>query len=226
MFYFYDWTFLLLIPAILATIYAQWKVHRAFRTASKIQNSRGLTGRQVAETILRQQMISGVDIQHGSGFFSDYYHPIKKVLNLSEEVYDKTSIAALGVAAHEVGHAIQHARGYAPLKFRTAMYPATHVASSLAPILFIIGIFATYQPLLHVGIGLFAVSVVFTVVTLPVEFDASARAVKLIQETGMVDTRELGEVKRVLNAAALTYVAAALMAMLELVRLILIARRD
>lgn len=221
---FYDWTIVLLVPAVVVTIYAQWKVHSAFKKASNKNNSSNLKGSEVAALILKREGILDVKIEKANGFLGDHYNPINKTLNLSSETFDKSTIAALGVAAHEAGHAVQHSKKYKFLIMRQGLYSVSKFTSTLAPILFIIGLMVSYTPLLNIGIGFFALSVLFTIITLPVEFNASKRAIILLNNTGIVSTTETEEVKKVLNAAALTYVAAALMAILELIRLLIIAR--
>lgn len=221
---FYDWTIIFLVPAIFVTIYAQWRVHSVFKKASNKISSSNLKGSEVAALILKREGISDVKIEKANGFLGDHYNPIKKTLNLSPETFDKSTIAALGVAAHEAGHAVQHSKKYKFLVMRQGLYSVSKFSSTLAPILFIIGLMVSYTPLLNIGIGFFALSVLFTVITLPVEFNASKRAIILLNNAGIVDVSEMLEVKKVLNAAALTYVAAALMAILELIRLLIIAR--
>ena len=222
MFYFFDSTFLILIPAILLTIYAQFKVSSTIKKYSKVQNSANLTGYDVAKKILEQEGIHNMPIKKSKKKLGDHYNPIKKELSLSEDVYDKPSITALGIAAHEVGHAIQHHKKYSFLVLRTSFYPIASVSSYMGPILLIAGFFFAIPALITVGIVVFTASVVFTLVTLPVEFNASKRAVAKITNMGIVTTEEIGGVKKVLSAAALTYVAAALVAILQLIRLVLI----
>lgn len=214
---------ILLVPAILFTIYAQIKVSTAFARGSKIPNARGLTGFQTAKTIMNS---NGMDlpISESKGKLSDHYDPIKKSLALSPQVYGQKSIASMAVAAHEVGHALQHQAGYSFLKLRTFMYPAVSFSSKLAPFLIIAGFIFATSNLLWLGIWMYAIAVVFTVVTLPVEFDASRRAMLALNQYGLLTADESREAKKVLSAAALTYVAAALTAILEIVRLIIIAR--
>lgn len=215
----------LFVAGILITIYAQIKVHSAFKKGSKLRNQRGITGAETALLILKNQNLGDIPVQHSGGRLSDNYNPLNRTVNLSEGVYDEATISALAVAAHEVGHALQHRDAYAPLKMRTAIYPVVSFSSYLAPILIIAGFLVTSMPmLLNLGILLFAVSVFFTLVTLPVEFDASRRAMLVINQMGLVSADESQQVKKVLNAAALTYVAAAATAIMELARLILIAK--
>lgn len=217
---------LIFIPMAIA-MYAQWKVSSAFAKGSKLPNARGLTGQEVAKTILQAAMLTDVPVEQTPGKLADHYNPMKRSLSLSPDVYGQKTVAALGVAAHEVGHAIQHRDSYFWLKMRTSMYPVVKFSSWLAPILIIAGFFFAAIPnLLYAGIILFGASVFFTLITLPVEFDASRRALVQINKLGLVSPDESREVKKVLDAAALTYVAAAITAVLELTRLILIARSN
>ena len=216
-------SFLILLPAIILAAYAQWKVRSTYSTYSKVSASSRATAQEVAEQILTDAMITGVTIESSQQPLSDHYDPKKKVLRLSAPA--SSSIAAIGVAAHEAGHAIQHARSYAPLSLRTAIVPVAKFGSQLAFPLFFIGLFARMQPLVTVGILAFSAAVFFTLITLPVEFDASRRAIAALRETTVVTEEELGSVKEVLFAAALTYVAAAAMAALQLFMLLSVSRR-
>lgn len=217
-------SWILIIVSTVLALGAQAKVHYAFKKAMKKKTSAGLTGAEVADKILKSEGLD-LPINKAKGHLSDNYNPIKKTVNLSEPVHSQTSIASLAVAAHEVGHAIQHKEGYHWLVMRTTLYPVVGFSSWLAPILIIAGFFFTGIPyLLDIGIILFAATVFFTLITLPVEFDASKRAMIKVQELGLVGADESRQVKKVLDAAALTYVAAAATAILELVRLILIAQ--
>ncbi len=223
----FDWyaSMIILIPAIVLGIYAQAKVQSAFRKYSRIPNSLGLTGAEAARRMLEREGVTDVTIRPTTGFLSDYYNPGDKSLNLSPEVYEARTIAAVGVACHEAGHALQHARGYFPLAVRSALVPAAQLGSHLWLILFFIGLFMHSGTLMWAGIFIYAAAVVFTIVTLPVEFNASGRAVRALADSSMLLPEELQGVKKVLGAAALTYVAAALMAILQLLRLILLAQR-
>lgn len=214
----------ILIPAVLLGIYAQIKVKTAFNRWSKVGNAAGLSGAEAADRILKAAGVSGVTIQPATGFLSDNYNPMNRTLNLSEEVYSSTSIAAVGVAAHEAGHAIQHARGYFPLALRTVLVPAAQFGNFLWIILFMAGFFFNSPTMMWAGILIFSAAVAFTIITLPVEFNASSRAVRALDDSGILVSNELQGAKAVLGAAALTYVAAALMAILQLLRLILLAR--
>lgn len=224
--FYYDWSIILLIPAFIITIWAQWKVKSTFNKFSKVKSLRGLTGQDVAAQILKYHNIQNVCIGKVAGSLSDHYNPKKKELNLSESVYGSDSIAAIGVAAHEVGHAIQDAEKYPFLVMRSAMYPVTKFGSFLAPILFIAGIILSSSNLIWVGVGIFAIAVLFTVITLPVEIDASRRAMKALSNLGILQGEELKGSKKVLTAAAYTYIAAAITAILELTRFIIIAQSN
>jgi len=200
--------FIIVGPAIVLSIVAQIWVKSAFNKYSKVGVATGLSGAQVAERIVSQAGL-GVRVERVSGFLSDHYDPLHRVLRLSPDVYDGRSISAVGVAAHEAGHALQHAKNYVPLKWRSALVPITKVGSSLAWPLLMIGFLLGAVGLIKVGIIFFSAAVLFQIVTLPVEFDASRRAVGVIQQMGMVNAVELEGVKKVLGAAAMTYVAAA-----------------
>ena len=219
----FDPTVILLIPAIIFSLYAQAKVKSADSRYSGIANRRGLTGRQAARMILDSNGLSHVPIEMVSGTLTDHYDPKNKVLRLSDATYGSDSIAAIGVAAHECGHAVQHQQGYAPLKIRGAIVPAVNLGSNLSW-LFILGgvILGMNQTLLNVGILLFSLAVIFQLVTLPVEFNASSRALRILGSTGIMYEDEVGQTRKVLSAAALTYVAGAASALLSLLRLIIL----
>ncbi|MCL5019977.1 MAG: zinc metallopeptidase [Patescibacteria group bacterium] len=219
---FYDPTMLLLIPALLLSLYAQFKVKMTYARFSKVRSRKGLTGAQAANYILRNKGLGSIPIEETPGSLTDHYDPRKKILRLSSDNYHSDSIAALGVSAHEAGHAVQHGEGYAPLAFRNTIVPVANFGSTLAFPLFILGIIFSWSSLIDLGIILFSVAVVFTVITLPVEFNASRRAIAELANSGFLQSDELQGAKKVLNAAALTYVAATAMAVLELVRLLLI----
>jgi len=211
-------------------IYAQAKVSSSFKKFSQVASSRGLTGAEAARLVLEGAGLYNVGIKVGGRRLSDHYDPRDRSLTLSPEVGNSKSLAALGVAAHEAGHALQHAHGYAPFKLRSALVPVANLGSNLGMILFFVGwIIGAYQGipwLMNIGIILFSAAVLFTLVTLPVEFNASNRAIKeLTNKSILVGKTEIEGAKKVLNAAALTYVAAALMAVLQLARMILISRR-
>ena len=226
---FWDPTYIVVIPAVLLALYAQFKVTSTYARFSQVPVSSGLTGAQAAEEILRRNGLSDVSVERTEGVLSDHYDPRARSLSLSLDVYSGSSVAAVGVAAHETGHAIQHARGYAPLALRSAMVPAVQFGSWLAWPIFILGFLFHSGSMVQLGILIFSALVAFTVVTLPVEFDASARAMRVLQEERMVTPDELRGVRSVLTAAALTYVAAAAMAILQLLRMLMLAnmrRRD
>ncbi|MFC2108100.1 zinc metallopeptidase [Candidatus Bipolaricaulota bacterium] len=214
---------LILLPAIILAAYAQWKVRSTYARYSKVSAINRMTAQQAAERILTGAAISDVTIESSQRKLSDHYDPRTKALRLSAPT--SSSIAAIGVAAHEAGHAIQHARSYRPLSLRTAIVPIANFGSQLAFPLFFIGLFARMQPLVTAGILAFSAAVLFTLVTLPVEFDASRRAIVALRDTAVVNEEELGGVKEVLFAAALTYVAAAAMAALQLLMLLSVNRR-
>ncbi len=226
MFWFWDPTMIIVIPALLLALYAQLRVQSTYAQYSQVPIGNRLTGAQVAQEILRRNGLSGVEIERTEGVLSDHYDPRDRTLSLSSDVYDGISVAAAGVAAHETGHAIQHARGYAPLALRSAMVPTVQFGSWLAWPIFILGFLFHSGTMIQLGILVFTAFVAFTVVTLPVEFDASARAMRALREEGLVTADELRGVRAVLTAAALTYVAAAAMAILQLLRMLLLARRE
>jgi Zn-dependent membrane protease YugP len=218
--FFWDPTYLIVLPAILLALYAQVRVQSAYARYSQVPTVRGLTGAEVAEEILRRHGLSGVQVERIDGLLSDHYDPRTRVLRLSSGVYDGASVASVGVAAHETGHALQHAQQYAPLALRSAMVPVTQLGSWLAWPIFLLGFFFHSGTFMQLGILIFSAAVAFTIVTLPVEFDASRRALRVLASEGLVTSEELAGVRTVLSAAALTYVAAAATAVLELVRLL------
>ncbi len=223
--FFYDWTYLLIIPGMLLGIWAQFKVKGAYAEYSRISTRLGRPASDVVDDLLRRNGNDKVRIGRVSGELTDHYNPGNETLNLSEGVYGSASIAALGIAAHEAGHAMQKHENYAPLMLRTAIVPAVNICSGLSTPLFFLGLIMAWEPLLTLGIILFAASTVFALVTLPVEFNASNRAVNMLVEGGYVSGEEERGVRKVLNAAALTYVAAAVTSLLSLLRLVLIANR-
>lgn len=221
---FYDPTMMILIPAILFTMYAQFKVSSTTNRFFRIKSRSGYNGQQVAERILAANGIRDVRIVPIRGTLTDHYDPRRKVLRLSEEVYYGTSITSVAVAAHECGHTLQHAYGYAPLTIRGAIVPVVNFASSLSWILIFVGLFFSgNNTMLQLGILMFSATVIFQLITLPVEFNASSRALVQLQDLGIVDSGEARDSRKVLSAAAMTYVAAALTAILQLARLLLIA---
>ena len=222
---YFDYYYLVLVvPTLLLSLYAQFKVKSAFSKYSQVQTIRKISGKEAAALLLRSNSISNVSIQRIGGSLSDHYDPSHKVLRLSEPVYDKTSIAAVGVAAHETGHAIQDKEKYGPLVLRSTLVPVANIGSSAGPYLALAGIIFRMNLLLNIGIILFACAVLFYLVTLPVEIDASRRALKVLEHNAVLSQEELKGAKKVLSAAALTYVASALTAMANLLRLILISR--
>ncbi len=230
-YFYYDPTYLLLLPAIILALYAQTKVQSTYAKFSKVGNSRGLTGAEAARRILDRNGLGHVTIEQIGGNLSDHYDPRANVVRLSSAVYSGASIAAVGVAAHEVGHAIQHNTGYVPIKLRNTVLPAAQIGSALAiPLVFIGILFSAFEVLIPVGIFLYAGVVAFQLVTLPVELNASRRALSTVYEIGFLDAEETRGAKKVLSAAALTYIAAAASAVLQLLRLVLLAgnsrRRD
>lgn len=223
MFYIDPYFLVLIVPALVFSLYAQYRVWSTYNQYAKERSASGLTAAQAARRLLDRAGLANVAIEAVPGQLTDHYDPRTKTLRLSAP--DSPSIAAIGVAAHEAGHALQDAHGYAPLVVRNAAVPVANFGSILAFLLFFIGLITSWGPLMWAGILLFAGAVFFTLITLPVEFDASRRAVQILQESGTIVAKsELGAVQKVLNAAALTYVAAAAMAVLQLIRLLLIAR--
>lgn len=219
---FFDPLYLMMLaPAMLLALWAQFKVKRAYKHWSAVPTARGASGADVARQILASSGISGVPVEIADGFLSDHYDPRHRVLRLSSGVYNGRSVAAAGIAAHEAGHAIQHASAYAPLVLRNTMAPVAMLGSNLAMILLMVGMFLKAMELVYLGIIGFSVAVAFTLVTLPVEFDASRRAKALLPQLGLVAAGEQAGVAKVLNAAALTYVAAAISAVLQLVYFLL-----
>ena len=219
--YYYDPTYLLLIPGVILAFVAQILVSSAFSKWSRVRSSSGLTGAEIARRILNANDCMDVKVAHIPGKLTDHFDPEQGTLRLSDEVYGSGSVAALAVAAHEAGHAIQNAQGYAPMRIRARIVPAANIGSMAAGPLFFLGLIASWEPLMHIGIYLFALAVLFYVVTIPVELDASGRALSILQ-TGLPE-EEMRGARAVLRAAALTYVASALQALLQLLRLVAIA---
>ena len=217
-----DWTMIVLLPAILLTVWAQSRVKSTFEQYSRVRSRQGITGREAARAILTSYGLGSMPIKQIAGQLTDHYDPSTRSLSLSEPVYDSTSIAAIGVAAHEVGHAVQHAQNYFPLKFRNAIVPVVNLTSGASWPLFLVGLMAGNSRIMNIGILLFLGVIVFHLVTLPVELDASRRALAVLSSNGMMDRDEVSGARKVLGAAAITYLAAALQAVLSLVRLILL----
>ena len=229
MFWIDKWYILLVLPALLLSMWAQHKVNSTFRQYSGLHNARGMTGAQAARQILDDHGLHHIAVARTGGELTDHYDPKEQVIRLSNSTYASTSVAAVGVAAHEAGHAVQHATGYAPLRLRTAIVPVTRIGSQISPILLILGLFLGWQPLVEFGILLFSLAAVFQLVTLPVEYNASRRALATLS-SGLLNAEETNGAARVLDAAALTYVAALLTSVAQLLRLILLyggnRRRD
>ena len=215
---------ILILPCILLSMYAQSKVNSTFNKYLGVNSARGFTGAQVARRILDLNGLHNITVECIDGTLTDHYDPTKKVVRLSRDVYHSTSVASIGVAAHETGHAIQHSTAYFPLQIRTGIFPIVRISSQLAMPLAVLGLVLSLPALLEFGIVLFSATVVFQLVTLPVEYNASRRAVKILDETGVLTEYEIDPCKKVLNAAALTYLASALTSLMSLLRLILISR--
>ena len=227
--FFYDWTYILLIPALILSMWAQFRVSSTFSRFSKVRASSGMTATQMAEQLLHAEGVYDVSVERTRGNLTDHYDPKNMVLRLSDSTANSTSVAALGVAAHEAGHVLQHRDGYAPLMLRTAAVPVVNIGSNLSWPLFLVGIIVSWEPLVYAGIALFALAVLFTIITLPVEFNASKRALAALEANGYLQPgEEMRGARKVLSAAAMTYVASAFMAIMQLLRLLAIAgsRRD
>ena len=226
MFYFgYDSTYILVLIGVAICLLASSRVNRVFRKYSSVRSHSGMTGKEAAEKILRANGIYDVQVRHISGNLTDHYDPRNKTLGLSDSTYGSASVAAIGVAAHECGHAVQHATGYMPLQLRGALVPVANFGSAIAWPLILIGLMISSRSailFIDLGILLFSAAVLFQIVTLPVEFNASSRAVKVLEKTGMLYPEEVKQTKAVLSAAALTYVAGAAAAILQLLRLVLL----
>ena len=214
--YAYGQYWLFVLPGFILALIASAKVKSTFSKYSAVSNHRGLTGRQAAEAVLRSAGVYDVSIERVAGSMTDHYDPRSNVIRLSETVYDSTSVAAVGVAAHEAGHAVQYATGYLPIKIRAKILPLVNFGSGISVPLILIGSLLAVYPLIYIGIALFAFVVLFSLVTLPVEFNASSRAVKSINENLLLDENEQTGVKKVLTAAAMTYVASFLQNLLIL----------
>ena len=228
--YFFDPTYILIIIGMVIALAAQAKVKSSFAKYSKVYSRRGMTAAQVAEEILRANGIYDVGIEHVSGNLTDHYDPKAKLLRLSDSTFNSTSVAAIGVAAHECGHAVQHADSYLPLTIRTAIVPVVNIGSSLSWPLILIGVlFSWNATLINLGIIMFCGVVAFQLITLPVEYNASNRALRVLKDRQLLYDEEVSQAKKVLSAAALTYVAAAASSILQLLRLLILfggRRRD
>ena len=219
--YFDPYYWIILMPAFLIALLAQLNVSSTFNRYSRVASRRGLTGAQAAEEVLRAHGVYGVRVTRVSGKLTDHYDPRTNTIRLSDAVYGSTSIASVGVAAHEAGHAVQYAQEYGPIKVRGAIIPVCNFSSQISILLIILGFVMYSRPLFAVGVVLFAVATVFQVVTLPVEFDASRRAIRSLRETHLLDAQELQGAKKVLGAAAMTYVAVLLVSIAQLLRYVL-----
>ncbi|MCH5170846.1 MAG: zinc metallopeptidase [Oscillospiraceae bacterium] len=225
-YYYFDIYYIILVlPMVIFSLIASVKVKSAFKKYSGVRSIRGLTGAQAASEVLRFYGINNVAIERVSGELTDHYDPKANVIRLSDKVYNSTSVASIGVACHEAGHAAQYAQGYVPVKLRSVIYPACSVGSKIGIPMAILGLIFSFNFLVTLGIAFFGLAVFFQLVTLPVEFNASRRAVKVIDEIGILQTEELKGTKKVLTAAALTYVASLAVSVANLLRLILLANR-
>lgn len=223
-YYYYDPYYILIIIGVVISLIASARVQSTFRKYDTVRSRTGMTGAEAARRLLQSQGIYDVSVQRVSGNLTDHYDPGNKILRLSDSTFNAASVAAVGVAAHECGHAMQHAQGYVPLKVRSALVPVANFGSRFSMVLIVAGVFFG-QVLIEAGILLFCAVVLFQVVTLPVEFNASRRALRLLGDNGILCDEEVGMTRKVLRAAALTYVASALMSALQLVRLVLLYGR-
>ncbi len=222
--FYWDWTMILVIPGLLLGLWAQMRVSSAFRKYSAVYARSGMSAEDVARSMLNQAGCGNVSIRSVSGNLTDHYDPRNNTLRLSDGVYGSSSVAAIGIAAHECGHAMQQHEGYAPLVLRSALVPVVNLGSNLYFPIFLLGLLFSWEPLIYVGIACFALTLVFSLVTLPVEFNASGRALRVLDQQGYLSSEEMDGARAVLNAAAMTYVAAAISSLLQLVRLLIIAR--
>ena len=225
-YYFFDPTMLIVLPAIILAFYAQIKVKSAYAAGDKIRTSYGMTGYEAARRILDANGLRHIRIEQIPGELTDHYDPRADVIRLSAKVYHSNTASAVGVAAHEAGHAVQYARNYAPIKLRAAIIPVCHFGSMMAMPLFIIGLLLVIEPLMWLGIIAYSLTALFQLVTLPVEFNASRRAMTILSDSGQFSDEQLRASRKVLSAAALTYVAAMASSLLSLLRLVLIANRN
>ena len=225
-FYYYDYYYLILVvPALLISLWAQFKVSSTFNRYNDVFSRRGYTAAQIARTILDANGLQNVRIERVTGKLTDHYDPRANVIRLSDSVYDSTSVAAIGVAAHESGHAVQYAVGYSPIKLRNAVIPLTNIGSTLSMPLLLLGLIFSFRPLVIGGILLFSLVALFQLITLPVEFNASNRALQILQTGNYLSDEELVGARKTLSAAAMTYVAALLVSLMQLLRLILLYGR-
>ena len=220
-FYFDYYYLILVVPALLLALWAQVQVKTTYRKYSRVPNSRGMTGAYAAQAVLNFYGITDVRIERVSGNLTDHYDPRSKVIRLSDGVYNSSTVAAIGIACHEAGHAAQHAENYAPIKIRNAIIPVCTIGSTIGRTLWLRGWIFSFSILIYVGLGLYAAVFIFQVATLPVEFNASRRAIKVIDETQLLRDDEIGGAKKVLAAAAMTYVASMMVSLANLLRLLL-----
>lgn len=220
-FYFDYYYLILVVPALLLALWAQVQVKTTYRKYSRVPNSRGMTGAYAAQAVLNFYGITDVRIERVSGNLTDHYDPRSKVIRLSDGVYNSSTVAAIGIACHEAGHAAQHAENYAPIKIRNAIIPVCNIGSTIGIPLALIGWIFSFSILIYVGLGLYAAVFIFQVATLPVEFNASRRAIRVIDETQLLRDDEIGGAKKVLAAAAMTYVASMMVSLANLLRLLL-----
>ena len=222
---FFYTSLIILIPGVIFAFWAQTKVKSTFAKYSRVDSATGMTGRSLARRLLDSNNLNDIPVENIQGQLSDHYDPKKRVVRLSQSTYNDSSVASLGVVAHELGHVIQHKEKYAPLMIRNTFVPVAQFGSSFAWIIFFGGLLLSTPPLLYAGIFLFTAVVIFSLVTLPVEFDASKRGLVMLEKQVMMDKNHVAMAKKVLSAAAMTYLASTLMAVLQLLRMILIARR-
>ena len=222
--YGFDWTYLMVLAGAILSLIASAKVNSTFQKYAKVRSMSGMTAAQVARRILDRNGLAEIQVEHVSGNLSDHYAPTKKVLRLADSTYNSTSVAGIGVAAHECGHALQHKESYGPLKLRTAIVPAANIGSRLGMPIILLGLVfgGGGSFLVNVGIWVFSLAVLFQIVTLPVEFNASNRALIMLEDYGILGQDEKRKAKSVLSAAAMTYVAAAASSILQLLRLIIL----
>ncbi len=228
MFYYWDPTYILVVIALLLSMFASFGVNATFNKYKKVKTQRGITGKDAARRVLDMNGLQHIRIERVSGNLTDHFDPRAGAIRLSDATYDDTSVAAVGVAAHEAGHAVQHAVGYVPIKVRNSIVPIVNIGNALSMPLFIIGLILGATGLSYLGVLLFSLTLVFQVVTLPVEFNASRRAISILDESMMLYEDEIGPAKKVLKSAAMTYVAAVAATALQLLRFLLIlnGRRD
>ncbi len=225
-FFYYDSYYLILVlPALLIAMFAQFKVQSTFKKYASVMSRRGKTAAEITRQILNDNGLHHISIERVGGQLTDHFDPRTNVICLSDSVHDSTSVASIGVAAHEAGHAVQHAVGYVPIRLRNAVLPVANLGSRLALPIILVGLLMSFQPLVSAGILLFSALVLFQLVTLPVEFNASRRAISTLRANHTLDETELAGSKKVLTAAAMTYVASALVSAMQLLRLVLLSKR-